>query len=81
MHFFLCDPKSAVEAIWRWFFGRCVKTPPVMKLNIQIVKTHDAVECNGWGGVYCVAKATPISLQKMELSEFLSYIMAVDNGK
>ncbi len=43
-------------------FGRCVTTPPVTRINIQIVIMHDAVECNG--GVYCVAKATPISLPK-----------------
>ncbi len=32
-------------------------------------------------GVYCVAKATPTLLQKMVLSEFLSYIMAVGIGR
>ncbi len=45
-------------------FGRCVTTPPVMRINIQMVIMHGAVECKGGGGVYCVAKATPISLPK-----------------
>ncbi len=45
-------------------FGRCVTTPPVMRINIQIVIMQDAVKCNGWGWVLLVAKATPISIQK-----------------
>jgi hypothetical protein len=45
-------------------FGRCVTTPSVMRINMKIVMMHDAVECNGGGGVYCVAKVTPISLPK-----------------